>query len=77
MSRKRALWARAEAWAERNQVTPVCRYAAAEAFNAGYRAAMRDARKAVAADIDVDATLGTMVEDRLFPTIRAWLRPLR
>lgn len=48
-------------------------------YQEGYRAAMRDARKAVAADIDVRMPASNMkgVVWDLFPTIRAFLRPLR
>jgi len=84
--RKAKLWARATQYGKKqvdwSASLPNTRaFEQARAFNAGYRAAMRDARKAVAADIDIRQPISAINRKGaawyLFPTIRAFLRPLR
>lgn len=82
MSRKQQLRARAVLFSNRyRKCGLVAVWRAQDGFEAGYRAAMRDARKAASADIDLRAptpasNMNGAAWD-LFPTIRAFLRPLR
>lgn len=83
--RKDALNDRARRYADarnhRDRELPTKWENAYNGFQDGYRAAMADARKAVAADIDIrQPTPASNLQGAawdLFPTIRAFLRPLR
>ncbi len=75
--RKAKLSARALAYSSANHE----RGADSISWEDGYRAAMRDARKAIAADIDIrkptPASGHKGAAWDIFPTIRAFLLPLR
>lgn len=76
MSRKRELRDRALKYAEHNATNLVD---GAFGFQAGYRAALKDARRAIHRNIDVDCVLMQSEEGPVyqFPAIRKFLRPLR
>lgn len=73
-SRKQKLSYRASWYGDRNQGAPQ-HLAASRGYEAGYRAAMRDARK-----IRAEAAAPGVRSDALFDyavAMREWLRPLR
>jgi hypothetical protein len=81
MSRKQQLQRRAERYGRRyadkglTALSPQWR--AQDGFEAGYRAALKDARKAVSEDIDYKMTISGESKVALFPKIRKFLGPIR
>jgi len=74
MSRKEKLYARAWAYSNANSE----RGADSLSWEDGYRAALQDARKAVAEDIDYkEARVYPGMKLYLFPAIRKFLAPIR
>jgi hypothetical protein len=76
-TRKEQLLARATRMARSVGTTDSDKFSYALGVEDGYRAALKDARKAVAADIDLDATIASSDERSLFPSIKHFLRPIR
>lgn len=74
MSRKAELLTRALDYAELCGDHRVGRF---YGFSAGYRAALKDARKAIREDIDTNTRIYSHCHDYLFPSIRKFLRAIR